>query len=218
MEYNIIEWSMLGTALLLLSIQLGYYLGLYNKLQRRIKKSSKEEITLPESEYPPLSVIITVKGDALTLMKNLPTILEQDYPTYEVIVIYDKADEDCSDTLKLLQTKYPNLYYSFVSETARYISRKKLAITTGVKASHYEWLVFTEGDCQPKSNRWLRSLAVNFTASTDIVLGYSNYERKKGWFNKTIIYDTLLISMRYLGMSINRATYMGRGRNMAYRK
>ncbi|MGL5937861.1 MAG: glycosyltransferase, partial [Phocaeicola sp.] len=143
---------------------------------------------------------------------------EQDYPTYEVIVVYDKADEDCSDTLKIIQGKYPHLYYSFIPETARYISRKKLGITTGIKASHYEWIVFTEVDCQPRSNQWLRHLATHFDQETDIVLGYSNYEKRNNWFNKVIIFDTLLNSMRYLGLAISGIPYMGKGRNMAYRK
>ncbi|MGL4520376.1 MAG: glycosyltransferase [Phocaeicola sp.] len=218
MEYNIVELSMLGASLLLLCIQLSYYLGLYSRLPYKVRKSTKTEQELPESELPPISVVVAVKGDGLTLMKNLPTLLEQTYPTFEVIVIYDQADEDCSDTLKLLQGKYPHLYYSFVPETARYVSRKKLAITTGIKASKYEWLVFTEADCQPCSKEWLRTLATYFTPTTDIVLGYSNYEKKAGWFNKEIRFDTLINSLRFLGMALNKLPYMGKGRNLAYRK
>lgn len=218
MEYNIIELSMLAASLLLLCIQASYYLGLYSRLPYKAKKSAKTANELPESELPPISVIVVVKGDGLTLMKNLPTLLEQEYPTFEVIVIYDKADEDCSDTLKLLQAKYAHLYYSFVPDTARYVSRKKLAVTTGIKASKYEWLVFTEADCQPHSKHWLCSLASYFSPTTDIVLGYSNYKKANGWFNKKITFDRLLNSLRFLGMALNKMPYMGRGRNMAYRK
>lgn len=218
MEYNIIELGMLGASLLFLCIQISYYLALYSRLPYKVRKSAKTPIELAASELPPISVVVVVKGDGLTLMKNLPTLLEQEYPTFEVIVIYDKADEDCSDTLKLLQAKYPHLYYSFVPDTARYVSRKKLAITTGIKASKHEWLVFTETDCQPYTKRWLRSLATYFTPTTDIVLGYSNYEKKGGWFHKKITFDTLFNSLRYLGMALNRMPYMGKGRNMAYRK
>ena len=48
---------------------------------------------------------------------------------------------------------------------------KKLALTLGIKASKHDWLVFTEADCAPVSNQWLRRMARNFTSSTDIVLG-----------------------------------------------
>jgi glycosyltransferase involved in cell wall biosynthesis len=171
------------------------------------------------TDTPPLSVIIVSKDSASDLRKNLPAILEQDYPDYEVIVIYDRSDKDESeDVLKLLQDKYHHLYYTFIPDSAKYISHKKLGVTMGIKASRHEWLVFTEANCLPTSNQWLRKLASNFTDTTDIVLGYSNYEKTSGWFNRKITFDTLLHSMRYLGMAINGHPYMGCGRNLAYRK
>ena len=36
--------------------------------------------------------------------------------------------------------------------------------------------------------------------------------------NKKITFDTLLNSMRYLGMALSGHPYMGTGRNLAYRK
>ena len=194
-------------------IQSYYHLGLYRNLYLHSRKEKEE------SETPPLSVILVAKDEASDLRKNLPAILEQDYSSFEVIVIYDQsAGDECEDVLKILQEKYPHLHHSFIPDSARYISHKKLGITMGIKASHHEWLVFTEPNCAPTSNQWLRKMARNFTSDTDIVLGYSNYEKGKGWFNRKITFDTLLNSMRYLGMAINGHPYMGCGRNMAYRK
>ena len=162
-----------------------YYLGLYNKLYTHSRETAYA--TDINTQNPPLSVIIVAKDAAHELQENLPFILEQDYPEFEVIVIYD-------------------------------ISHKKLGITMGIKASRHEWLVFTEPDCRPQSNQWLKQMARNFTPATEIVLGYSNYEKVPGWFNKKITFDTLLNSMRYLGMAVSGHPYMGTGRNMAYRK
>lgn len=192
-----------------------YYLGLYSKLYTHSKKASS---TILNTENPPLSVIIVAKDAAHELQENLPSILEQDYPEFEVIVIYDHSADDCDDVLKLLEDKYPNLYHTFIPDSARYISHKKLGITMGIKASRHDWLVFTESNCHPQSNQWLKQMARNFTPATEIVLGYSNYEKASGWFNKKITFDTLLNSMRYLGMAIAGHPYMGTGRNLAYRK
>ena len=38
----------------------------------------------------------------------------------------------------------------------------------GIKASRHEWLVFTEPDCRPQSNQWLKQMARNFTPATEI--------------------------------------------------
>jgi len=204
---------LLASASTLFFIQSCYYLGLYRNLYLHSKKSKKE------ADTPPLSVILVAKDAASDLQKNLPAILEQDYPDYEVIVIYDQSsDDDCEEVLKLLQEKYPHLHHSFIPDSARYISHKKLGITMGIKASRHDWLVFTEPNCRPISNQWLRKIARNFTPHTDIVLGYSNYEKTTGWLNRKMTFDTLLNAMRWLGRAIDGYPYTGCGRNLAYRK
>lgn len=70
----------------------------------------------------------------------------------------------------------------------------------------------------PASNQWLKLMARNFTSQTQIVLGYSGYDRIKGWLHKRIAFDTLFQSLRYLGFALAGNPYMGIGRNMAYRK
>ena len=213
MELTSLNTLLPASAGFLFFIQSCYHLGLYLKLYTHSQQAQGT------TDTPPLSVIIVAKDSASDLRKNLPAILDQDYPDYEVIVIYDRSDKDESeDVLKLLQDKYHHLYYTFIPDSARYISHKKLGVTMGIKASRHEWLVFTEANCLPTSNQWLRKLASNFTDTTDIVLGYSNYEKTSGWFNRKITFDTLLHSMRYLGMAINGHPYMGCGRNLAYRK
>ena len=202
-----------ASAGILFFIQSYYYLGLYRKLYTHTRQKKEE------TETPSLSVILVAKDAASDLQKNLPAILEQDYPDFEVIVIYEQSsDYNCENVLKLLQEKYPNLHHSFIPDSARYISHKKLGITMGIKASHHEWLVFTEPNCRPSSNQWLRKMARNFTPDTDIVLGYSNYEKTIDWFNRKITFDTMLNAMRQLGRAIEGHPYTGCGRNLAYRK
>ena len=213
MDLTSINTILPASAGILFFIQSCYHWGLYRNLYLHSKKEKKE------TDTPPLSVILVAKDAASDLQKNLPAILEQDNPEFEVIVIYEQsADDNCEDVLKLLQEKYPHLHHSFIPDSARYISHKKLGITMGIKASHYDWLVFTEPNCRPESNQWLRKMARNFTSNTDIVLGYSNYEKTKGWFNRKITFDTMLNSMRQLGRAIGGHPYTGCGRNLAYRK
>ena len=213
MDLTSINTILPASAGILFFIQSCYHLGLYRNLYLHSKKEKKE------TDTPPLSVIIVAKDAASDLQKNLPAILEQDYSEFEVIVIYEQsADDNCEDVLKLLKEKFPPLHHSFIPDSARYISHKKLGITMGIKASHYDWLVFTEPNCRPESNQWLRKMARNFTSNTDIVLGYSNYEKTKGWFNRKITFDTMLNSMRQLGRAIGGHPYTGCGRNLAYRK
>lgn len=214
-DYNLATVILLIFCGLMFLIQLYYFLVPYS----RLFKCSKRQNKLPENtNCPPLSVIIVTKDSASMLKENLPYILEQDYPEFEVIVVNDESAGEDEDILKILRSQYPHLYHTFIPKSARYVSRKKLGIAMGIKASKYDWIVVTEPYCRPESKNWLRSMSRNFVSGTDIVLGYCNYNNGKGIFVKRIISDMLMVSMRFLGRAIGGKPYMGIGRNMAYRK
>lgn len=215
--FDTTEQLLLAATGLLFLIQIIYYLCLYNRihLHNRAVKRSNVHFT---QELPPVSVIICAREECENLRHNLTSVLEQDYPQFEVIVINDGDTDESKDYLTLLEERYPHLYHSFVPDSSRYISRKKLAVMLGIKASKYDWLVFTEADCMPQSNQWLRLMARNFTSRTQVVLGYSGYERGKGRLHKQVAFDNLFTSMRYLGFALAGSPYMGVGRNLAYRK
>lgn len=214
---NTVELILLSAAGILLIVQLIYYLGLYNRIHLRNTADRKSEIHFTQ-ELLPLSVIISARNESENLRRFLPSILEQDYPKFEVIVINDGSTDESEAVLSAFEEKYPHLYHSFTPESARYISRKKLALTLGIKASKHDWLVFTEANCQPASNQWLRLMARNFTPYTQVVLGYSGYERGKGWLHKRASFYSLFTSLRYLGFALISKPYMGLGRNLAYKK
>lgn len=211
------ELILLSAAGALLIIQYIYYLGIYCRMHRRNNAERKNELHFTK-ELPPLSVVICARNESENLRRFLPSVLEQDYPKFEVIVINDGSTDESEAVLSAFEEKYQHLYHSFTPENARYISRKKLALTLGIKASKYDWLVFTEANCMPESNQWLRMMARNFTPHTQIVLGYSGYERGKGWLHKRVSFDALFTALRYLGFALAGMPYMGIGRNLAYRK
>lgn len=76
----------------------------------------------------------------------------------------------------------------------------------------------------PASNQWLKLMARNFTPQTQIVLGYSGYDRTKGWLHKRTAFDTLFQSLRYLGfalagnlISVSDATWLT-GKNYSFNR
>lgn len=214
-DYN--EALLLCVAGGLFLIQAVYYVSLYLRIPRR-RKAVEQGKPAFQTDCPPLSVILYARESCEELKRNLPALLTQDYPTFEVIVITDGADDGTVDYLNLLQSQYAHLYHSFIPDSSRYISHKKLGLTLGIKASKYDWLVMTDPDCAPASDQWLRLLARNFTPDTDVVLGYGGYERGKGWLAKRIAYDNLFQSIRHLGFALGGHPYTGTGKNLAYRK
>ena len=216
-EFTTIQLILVTTLGILFLIQLLYYVTIYNKIHKHNQEVKKDKVAF-DTSYPPISVIICAKNESDNIRKNLPGILEQNYPKFEVIVINDGSTDESDDVLSAMEEKYPHLYHTFTPDSTRYVSRKKLALTLGIKASKYDWLVFTDANCYPLSKDWLKLMARNFTPATDIVLGYSDYEPSKKWFHIKVSFDNLFSAMRYLGYALIRKPYMGIGRNMAYRK
>ena len=212
-----LEWTLLTSTGILFLIQLIYYIYLYNRIHRHTHAVQCEEVHF-NKEQPPISIIIYAREECANLKENLCSILDQDYPTFEVIVINDGNSDGSEDYLIQLENRYQYLYHSFIPASSRYISRKKLAITLGIRAARYDWLVLTDANCCPQSNQWLRMLARNFTPGTQVVLGYSNYTPSRAKGRRMATLCELFSAMRYLGFALGRHPYMGIGRNLAYRK
>ncbi|HRX68490.1 MAG TPA: glycosyltransferase [Tenuifilaceae bacterium] len=209
--YEIVTLSILTFFVI---IQLFFYLNFY----LRVALPRKPKVTTDKKNQPPVSIVICARDEELNLKSFLPSVLEQDYPDFEVIVVNDCSTDDTDMLLDVFTRKYPNLRYTTIKQDDKFTHGKKLALTVGIKAAKNSWLLLTDADCKPVSNRWLASMASNFDDSTELVLGYGGYFPERGLLNKLIRFDAFFIAMQYMGFALAGSPYMGVGRNLAYRK
>jgi len=165
-----------------------------------------------------VSVIIAARNEEDNLYNNLEYILTQDYPEFEVIVVNHQSSDDTKHILGALQKQYTHLKVIEIERNRHLKIGKKLPITLGVKGAKYENLLFTDADCRPASNQWLKGMAACFSEKKDIVLGYGPYQKTKGLLNALIRFDTIQIAINYFSFALNGMAYMGVGRNLAYKK
>lgn len=204
---------LVGVCGLLLVFQLYFLLFVYSRLAFYKKPLKKESL-----ETLPLSVIICARNEEENLRKNLPAILHQDYPRFEVVLVNDFSEDETTWLLKKLCKQYDHLKVVEIAEHVRLKHGKKFAVTLGIKAAQYEHLVFTDADCSPQSDRWLQHMADSFNGGEEIVLGYSPYMRKPGLVNALIRFETFHTAMSYLSYALRGNAYMGVGRNLGYTK
>ncbi len=166
-----------------------------------------------------VSVVICAKNEYSNLKKNLPQILDQDYPDFEVIVVNDASDDYTHELLEDMDREYPHLKIVNIRENLNFFSGKKFALSIGIKSAKNDLLLLTDADCYPNSKHWISKMAEPFTSKkVEIVLGYGPYEKKSGLLNTLIRFDTVHVAMQYFSFALKRKTYMGVGRNLAYRK
>ena len=136
-------------------------------------RSLRFQKTGTAENQPPVSVLITAHDNLAELERNLPMFLRQQYAAdYQVIVVCQSTDGETQDFLKRTAAENPHLYYTYIPESSRYMSRKKLQITLGVKAAKHEWIILTEPNCRPSNDKWLQTMARQCQDPNHLVLGY----------------------------------------------
>jgi glycosyltransferase involved in cell wall biosynthesis len=213
--FSQLETILLAAAGVLFLIQMLYWAATYARPLRRLKNIRPGE---PDRRQP-VSVVVYARNESENLRKNLPTLLTQDYPEYEIIVVNDGSTDESDDVLKTLEQEYKHLYHTYIPEDVKYLSRKKLALTVGIKAAKHKILLFTEANCEPLSPHWIASIAGAYRPGTEIVLGFCAYRcESRGLSHQLIAYDNLLDGLQYLSSALKRHPYTGNGRNLSYRR
>lgn len=136
-------------------------------------RSLRFQKTETAENQPPVSILITAHDNLAELERNLPMFLRQQYAAdYQVIVVCQSTDGETQDFLKRTAAENPHLYYTYIPESSRYMSRKKLQITLGVKAAKHEWIILTEPNCRPSNDKWLQTMVRQCQDPNHLVLGY----------------------------------------------
>ena len=201
---------------LVIFIQIFFYLFFFKNLKRC-------KGAIDPAFASPVSVVICAKNEEDNLKVLLPALVEQSYPSFELVLVNDFSQDD---TLKVMQDfrseqekKGRQIEIRIIDMPEYESSGKKHALTTGILKAGHEFILLTDADCIPASTNWLRKMVNKFTAEKSMVLGYGPYKKINASFlNKLIRFETLLTALQYFSYAERGRAYMGVGRNLAYKK
>lgn len=167
---------------------------------------------------PPVSIVIAARNEQENLTALLESLVIQDYPNFEIIIINDRSTDRTTDIVQLFQKEHPQVKLISVQELPKNSSPKKNAVTQGIKEATHEWLLFTDADCVPVSEQWIKEMVSTIGQNTEIVLGFSPYEKQEGLLNQFIQFETAQTMIQYNSLLQIGFPYMGVGRNLLYKK
>lgn len=194
-------------------IQLLYYWGFFSRLAFF---KPKEKST---SQTHPVSVVICARDEAGNLVKNLPGVLFQQYPsTHELIVVNHNSQDDTRYLLEEFKKTFKNLVIVNLEQEAKGIPGKKYPLSIGIREAHHEILLLTDADCVPATEHWMYKMQDAYHPGTEVVLGYGAYAKRPGLLNKLIRFETFHTALQYLSFAIAGIPYMGVGRNLSYKR
>jgi glycosyltransferase involved in cell wall biosynthesis len=193
-------------------IQVIFYTFFFSKFAfSKQKKTAQKNIAV--------SVIICAKNEAENLKTFLPSIIEQDYPDFEIVLINDSSKDNTLDVILHFSKLHSNIKVVDVKSIETFWGNKKYALTLGIKAAKHDFLLFTDADCKPVSKHWIKEMSANFSNKKSIVLGYGAYSKiEKSPLNKLVRFETLVTAVNYFSFAKLGLSYMGVGRNLAYTK
>jgi biofilm PGA synthesis N-glycosyltransferase PgaC len=220
---ELILWMILCGSFVYLML---YFLSLGAPASTSVKVSADETSSPP----PPLSVIICAHNEATQIKKNLPLVLQQVYPEFEVIVVNDDSTDDTQTVLKQFQNTFHHLKVIEVKAGEKKFAGKKELLAKAMRAAKHETIIVTDADCFPASNNWLNAMSQYAAREVKVVLGYSPFTDTDAiafsdaigagerLLNKLIRFEATQTAWQYFANAIKGKAYMGVGRNMLFRK
>ena len=128
---------------------------------------SLPSISLDRKSYPRLSIIIAARNEAGTIENALKSVLAQNYPNLEIILVNDRSNDGTDKILQKLAEKDPRVLIHHVEELPLGWLGKVNAMQQGFGRSTGVWLLFTDADVHFQEESLERIIDVAERSSVD---------------------------------------------------
>lgn len=166
------------------------------------------------TDYPAVSIVVHARDNARGLEMLLDDLLHQNYPApYEVVVVNDGGVDEVAAVVTRLSTGDERLRVTFVPDKAYNLSRRKLAITLGVKAARYPYAIILDADCRLGGIGWLEAMGRHFAQGKEVVTGHCAVTGPAPAVTRV---DNLIETVTWLSPAIKGRPYRASSVNLGY--
>ena len=179
---------------------------------------------LPDADCPRVSILVAARDEAAKLPEALPTLLAQDYPRYEVIVVDDRSRDATREILDEFSRANKKLKVLHLTDLPNGWLGKPHALATAYGEATGDWLVFSDADVRFAPDLLRRALALVLQRRWDHLTLLGTMDLTGFWEKAVISYFGLGFTLgvepwrasdprsrRYLGMGyfqlLRRAAY-----------
>lgn len=212
--FNKLSFYILALFVLTLVIQLIIHWFRFSKLafyKRQVRMKNDEELE-------PVSIVVCARDAYEQLTELIPSLLSQDYPNFEIVVVNDCSDDETEEYLKDLERREPRIKPVQLRQHLNFFNGKKFPLSMGIKSATHDLMVLTDADCQPTSSQWLRSVVSCYDRDAEVVIGYNRLRNTGGLLNHFMRFDALQNGIFYLSSALAGKPFMGVGKNLSYRQ
>ncbi len=166
-----------------------------------------------------VSIVLYADNNLELLQAHLPAFLNQKHPCFELIIANDGSSSQMEDYIQTLRLEHDNVYYTYLSDDARNLSRKKMTLTLGIKAARYNWVCMSDIACLPQSDQWLAVSEQTFLSQkAEFAIGPVVWNKKNGSTDLFVQLDKLLYTLRMLAYGQIHRPYGTINNNLFFQK
>ncbi len=112
----------------------------------RTIKQLKEFTSEKSSNYPKVSIVFSARDEEKHIKKAVESMLNQDYPDFEVIAINDRSSDQTKPILDNLSDQHPHLQVIHIDTLPKQWLGKTHGLYQGTKIAQGDILLFTDAD------------------------------------------------------------------------
>lgn len=166
----------------------------------------------------PISVIVYAKNNVTELKSLLPVLLNQNYHEFELVLVNNASTDGTLQLIKEFALLHSNIRVVDVVNNEAFWGNKKYAVTLGVKACKYEYVVYIDADKKIFSDNFLLQFSSHFTLNKTLIIGSFYYKKDGSLFNKYFRFVHTMQQMQALAWSKISQPYSLASPQIAFKK
>lgn len=166
-------YNLLITAILFVLLIIVFW-NLYELRKRRYSN-------INDSGLPFISVLVPARNEEHNIKPVLESLLTQDYPNYEVIVLNDHSEDKTNEIISGLKEKYPALKTLEGRPLPEGWTGKCFACTQLFENSKGSYIIFTDADTVHKPASLRKSAEIALNRNADMLTLFPEMTMKTFW-------------------------------------
>jgi chlorobactene glucosyltransferase len=151
-----------------------FFIVVWNLLLFRKKDIPKTD----DSELPLVSILVPARNEEINIKNCLTSLLEQDYPNLEVIVLNDNSEDKTGEILKSVQQNYPRLKIISGKSLIKGWTGKTYACKQLAEEAKGKWLLFTDADTTHNKSSLREAMHIALYRKADLLSVFPKNEMK----------------------------------------
>lgn len=114
------------------------WLGYLHQVEQTARTDATAQVM-----WPPVTIIVPAYNEGLVIEPAIRSLLQMDYPAYEILVVDDGSSDDTRDRVAPLEGRYGDVTVRLVSKTN---GGKASALNTGIALARHDFVLCMDGD------------------------------------------------------------------------